>query len=112
MNLLESPHIILTDDLIATPDSDGYYHGKFALFSLPTIISISGTRYALARNKEYYLALMARVAFGQIFPIKDEFPNECLPDMIVGCLLQAIFFSILGILSVKTKIAGFLMRTG
>lgn len=92
INPLESPHVILTDDLIATPDADGYYHARFALFSFPTIISISGIRYAPARSREYYFALMTKMAFGKNSPMEDEFPSEQLPDMILGCLLQAIFF--------------------
>ncbi|MCX7857871.1 MAG: hypothetical protein N2513_07840 [Deltaproteobacteria bacterium] len=95
-NPLDHVHIVVTDDLIATIDYDGYYHGRIALFSFPTIISVSGIRYVPARSKQYYWAWMVKMALGETFSPNLEFPEERLPDIFRGYMIQSIFFYFTG----------------
>ncbi|MEM2058615.1 MAG: hypothetical protein QXO76_10240 [Thermoproteota archaeon] len=91
-NPLDEPYIIITDDLIGTLDDDGFYHGRTALFSCPTLVSISGFKYALARDKEYYLSKALKHRF-RIPEAEPDEPVQISAQVLLSrYIIQAIFF--------------------
>lgn len=49
-------HLVLTNQLLATPDPGGRYHCRVALFGYPCLLSASGAVEGPAKPRAYYLA--------------------------------------------------------
>ncbi|MFQ5680741.1 MAG: DUF6775 family putative metallopeptidase [Candidatus Omnitrophota bacterium] len=100
--------IIITRRLFATPDSvDKRLHLRAALFSYPSIISLSGIVEAAAKPREYYLARQSLQGSG-LWPIEEarikrrlaarfiDHGDARIPEVVKGLSSQAIFFWLTG----------------
>jgi len=93
-------HIVFTNKLTATFDSDDFrYHARAIISSNPTIISITGIIEAPAKPKQYYLDLMTNFSEVRIDEIKEKYKGEFLEyhdsrlnEIIEGYVLQAIMY--------------------
>lgn len=75
-------------DLLGTKDHDGYYHARVAIFSYPSIISVSGFSFALAREPEYYIRKMV---FRQMNDPAPLLTGAQLTEILKGYVLQMAF---------------------
>lgn len=83
----------VTPEYIATKGSDRY-HLRYAVFGVPSIISLWGIVEAPARRREYYIAKKINIEIPYIFD-KEAIYNledERIPLIIAGTLLKGFFY--------------------
>ncbi len=99
--------ILFTDKLIATEDEFKRLHLRAAVFSEPSIISLSGIVEAVAKPKEYYLykKQFESLGLGELKKdwLKNKFKGQFidygdkrLTEILKGFVSQALFFFIFG----------------
>lgn len=100
----EHLHIYVTNQLIGSfDDNDRRFHARYAIFSYPCIISVTGIVVAPAKPREYYVLKQRLKNFekDEIFDtiikeqMKDRFidyDDERLNDVMKGIILQCIFY--------------------
>ena len=99
-NILDTLHIIFTNKLTCTFDTDDFrYHARALIGSNPTIISTTGMIEAPAKPKEYYLDLMTNFSDEKILEIKKKYKGEFLEyhdsrisEIAKGYIIQAIIY--------------------
>jgi hypothetical protein len=104
-NSLDYFHIIFTNRLTCTYDSDDYrYHGRAIICSNPSIISTTGIIEAPAKPREYYMELISNMVQGlNVDSIKKKFQgsyleyhDERISTVIEGYVMQALFYYLTG----------------
>ncbi len=94
---MEHCHIIFTNRLFATWDEiDKRYHLRVSVYSVPSIISLSGIVEAPAKPREYYIELqmgIPRETLKHIYKGRYiDYGDERMTDVMKGYVLQAIIF--------------------
>lgn len=101
----DSCHIILTNTLFATLDTDKRPHIRSSIYSFPSIISTSGAVEGPAKPKDYYLYKQRYSRLGiwglEETKLKNKFKNcfidygdKRMNEVIKGYIAQAMFFYI------------------
>lgn len=97
-------HVYVTNQLMGSFDDDDIrFHARYAIFSYPCIISITGIVVAPAKPREYYVLKQRLKNFenDEIFDtiIKEQmkgrfidYDDERLNDVMKGIILQCIFY--------------------
>ncbi len=98
---LNYAHIIFTKELFATYDEGNKrYHLRVSVYGFPSLISTSGIIEAPAKPREYYIKKHLGIADEKLNEeFKERFidyNSPCLPEILKGYILQAIFFHITG----------------
>lgn len=97
-------HIYVTNQLLGSfDDGDRRFHARYAIFSYPCLISITGIVVAPAKPREYYVLKQRLKNFenDEIFDtiIKEkmkgrfiDYDDERMNDVLKGIILQCIFY--------------------
>jgi len=90
-------HIVFTNRLFATWDeNDARYHLRVSVYSIPSIISLSGIVEAPAKPRDYYIKLYQGVSpeiLKNIYRGKYiDYEDERMTEVVKGYVLQAIVF--------------------
>jgi len=100
-------HLVLTNQLLATPDPGGRYHCRVVLFGYPCIVSTSGAvegpakprAYYLARQQGYLLGLAGAelAAYAALDPQSYlDYDDPRLTEVLKGFLAQAVAYRLRG----------------
>lgn len=100
-------HLVLTNQLLATPDPGGRYHCRVALFGYPCLISTSGAVEGPAKPRVYYLAKQqARLAgvvaaelaaYGAVEAESYlDYGDPRLTEVLKGYVAQAVAYHLTG----------------
>lgn len=99
--------IIVTDKIFATLDNDKRPHIRAAIYSFPSVISLSGIVEGPAKPKEFYAYKQRYSALG-VWPLREsqvkkkfkhqfiDYPDPRMTEVVEGYISQAIFFYITG----------------
>lgn len=102
-----SCHIILTNKIFATFDEARRLHVRASIYSLPSVISISGIVEGPAKPKEYYLYKQKYTQLG-IWDIEEvklkkkfkgrfiDYQDKRMNEALKGYISQALFFHMTG----------------
>ncbi len=98
---LSSMPVFITPDYVATWDSsDLRWHLRYAIFSIPTLVSLRGIVEAPARPREFYISRRMGVDTRRLEEkMKDDFlthEDRRLSRVLAGIILQAIFYFRIG----------------
>jgi hypothetical protein len=103
----KSCHIILTDKLFATYNEDRRPHIRAAIYSFPSVISISGVVEGPAKPRDYYIYKNRFTKLG-VWEIEEskikkkfksrfiDYSDRRITAVLKGLISQAIFFYITG----------------
>jgi len=102
---LEFGHLIFTNRLLATWDSrNRRYHLRASIYSIPSVISITGLIEAPAKPREYYLLKQQYERLGKgLGELKERFKgrfidygDKRLTEVAKGYAMQAVFYALAG----------------
>jgi len=93
-------HLIITEQMLASFEGKDRYHLRSAFFGYPSIISSTGLVEAPARPREYYIKVGAGIpkelALAELGEAVLHRNDPRMTEVLQGCLLQALFYQILG----------------
>ncbi len=99
---LAHAHIMFTNRLFGTWETDGRYHIRVNILGFPSMISTTGIVEAPAKPKEFYVLKQQYAAMGKSIPIEElkekfsgrfiDYDDERLTEVMKGYVMQAIFY--------------------